>query len=171
MSEGKEAEGWEEGRPRIEAERYELASGNVAKRRSDEWVPGWVGVGPGADGRRLRGTGEENSGQGEAMSWSVGYDTRWGRDVGYGVPAYCDEPGCDAEIDRGLAYVCCGQKPYGGDEGCGLYFCEKHRGGGSCNHKGYSAKPDHPKWTQHKLTDPSWQEWRDSQAKGKESSE
>lgn len=59
------------------------------------------------------------------MSWAIGYDDKWKRDIGYGVPAYCDYPGCRVEIDRGLSYVC-GGEPYGGDHGCGLYFCSKH---------------------------------------------
>ena len=61
------------------------------------------------------------------MGWSIGYDEKWARDIGYGVPAVCDHPDCDARIDRGLSYVCCNQEPRGG-EGCGLYFCEKHKG-------------------------------------------
>ena len=60
------------------------------------------------------------------MGWSLGWDQRWNRDVGYGVPAYCDHPDCNEEIDRGLSYVC-GGEPFGGEDGCGLYFCEKHR--------------------------------------------
>lgn len=59
------------------------------------------------------------------MGWSLGYDDRWKRDIGYGVPAYCDQPGCTEEIHRGLAYVC-GSHPFGGDRGCGLYFCGSH---------------------------------------------
>lgn len=59
------------------------------------------------------------------MGWSIGYDSKWKRDIGYGVPASCDYPGCDAEIDRGLSYVC-GGEPYGGEVGCGLYFCAAH---------------------------------------------
>lgn len=94
------------------------------------------------------------------MGWSVGYDENWKRDIGYGVPAFCDEPGCDKEIDRGLAYVCSESEPYGGDNGCGLYFCDSHRGM-QCQHDTHTAKPDHPTWIAHKLTDPSWQEWRD----------
>jgi hypothetical protein len=93
------------------------------------------------------------------MGWSIGFDSRWNRDIGYAVPAYCDEPGCDAVIDRGLAHVCCNQEPYGGDEGCGLYFCPKHLSD-TCTHEGYSAKPDHPDWIRHKEIDPSWEEWR-----------
>jgi hypothetical protein len=104
------------------------------------------------------------------MSWSIGFDRRWNRDIGYGVPAYCDHPRCHAEIDRGLAYVC-GGEPYGGDRGCGLYFCWEHLSGGTavqrcsrCRNRKppYAAKPDHPEWSRHKLTDESWQPWRDA---------
>ena len=101
------------------------------------------------------------------MSWAVGYDSRWGRDIGYGVPAYCDHPRCHAEIDRGLSYVCCGEEPYGGERGCGLYFCEAHRDWEGrcprCRHykAPYPVKHDHPEWVRHKLTDASWAQWRD----------
>ena len=98
------------------------------------------------------------------MGWSIGYDSDWGRDIGYGVPAFCDHPRCDAEIDRGLAYVCCDEQPYGGERGCGLYFCEAHRGErcARCRKRKppYLAKPDHPRWMHHKLTDESWARWR-----------
>lgn len=67
------------------------------------------------------------------MGWSVGYDTARGRDIGYGVPATCDYPDCGVEIDRGLSYVC-GNEPYGGDYGCGLFFCG--------NHLGYKVRTD-----------------------------
>src|SRR6185437_10124168 len=60
------------------------------------------------------------------MGWGLGYDSRWKRYIGYGVTAYCDAPKCNEEIDRGLSYVCGAQEPYGGDNGCGLYFCSKH---------------------------------------------
>ena len=98
------------------------------------------------------------------MSWAVGYDTQWNRDIGYGVPATCDFPSCGARIDRGLAYVC-GDEPYGGDYGCGLYFCGAHRKGDFCERccagqEPFVPTPDLPEWTQHKLTDPSWQAWR-----------
>ena len=42
------------------------------------------------------------------MGWAVGFDNNWNRDIGYGVPAICDFPGCGEEIDRGLGYVCGG---------------------------------------------------------------
>ena len=60
------------------------------------------------------------------MGWSIGYDDYWERDVGYGVPALCDYPDCNKVIDRGLAYVC-GGDVYGGEHGCGLFFCSEHR--------------------------------------------
>lgn len=106
------------------------------------------------------------------MGWSIGYDDRWQRDVGYGVPAYCDHPGCMKEIDRGLPYVC-GEQPYGGDHGCGLFFCSEHMryAGARRDHvqlcercfRGtgpFSPTPDHPDWMRHQLTDKSWAKWR-----------
>ena len=99
------------------------------------------------------------------MGWSIGHDNNWNRDIGYGVPAYCDHPGCGAEIDRGLSYVC-GGEPYGGEHGCGLYFCGKHLYPKKCqccteDKEPFPPKPDHPKWIHWKLTDSSWQQWRD----------
>lgn len=109
------------------------------------------------------------------MGWSLGYDETWKRDIGYGVPAKCDHPGCGEDIHRGLAYVC-GSEPYGGDHGCGLYFCEKHRtlkefrgGDTAClcercmrRRKPFTPTPDVEEWLHHKATDPSWAEWRKS---------
>jgi hypothetical protein len=111
------------------------------------------------------------------MGWSVGYDENWKRDIGYGVPSICDHPDCNKEIDRGLSYVCGGQ-PYGGEKGCGLYFCNEHLsyglkadGGGwfqGCDRcvegKAPSApKPDTDEWIHHKATDSSWGQWRQEQ--------
>lgn len=108
------------------------------------------------------------------MGWSIGYDSDWNRDIGYAVPAYCDSPKCNKKIDRGLAYVCSGQ-PYGGETGCGLYFCSEHlyfhtmranpQEGPFCirciRHKTpYKQKPEHPEWMAWKLSDESWEEWR-----------
>src|SRR5262245_46785311 len=109
------------------------------------------------------------------MSWAVGFDSNWQRDIGYGVPAICDRPRCGAAIDRGLGYVCGGQ-PYGGEHGCGLYFCENdlyyHKPRGAdrpvplCR-RCLSYKPPykHPSpdtagWLTWKLTDESWEGWR-----------
>ena len=105
------------------------------------------------------------------MSWEVGFDERWNRDVGYGVPSVCDHPDCDEEIDRGLAYVC-GGEPYGGDHGCGLFFCEEHRAFASdrdaslCDRCAndldhYAPKEDTMEWAEWKLEDESWREWRE----------
>jgi hypothetical protein len=112
------------------------------------------------------------------MGWAVGFDSNWGRDIGYGVPAICDFPGCGVEIDRGLGFVC-GGEPYGGDMGCGLFFCWENGhlayaevSSGSeqmvqqcpaCREgkPPFTAKPDIAEWVNWKLTDPSWQQWRD----------
>lgn len=116
------------------------------------------------------------------MSWAVGYDSNWRRDVGYGVPAYCDHPNCEVEIDRGLANVC-GGEPYGGEFGCGLYFCAAHLffplnkeaaqymhycqmcDRCSSRKKPFQPSKDHADWIHHKSTDPTWAEWRKDQEK------
>jgi hypothetical protein len=108
------------------------------------------------------------------VSWAIGYDENWKRDIGYGVPAVCDHPECSAEIDRGLAYAC-GSEPLGGEHGCGLYFCSKHRlpkefDDDCCvdvcercevDADPFDAKPDVQQWRRHKLNTESWQQWRD----------
>ncbi|MBO0813536.1 MAG: hypothetical protein J2P30_00045 [Actinobacteria bacterium] len=100
------------------------------------------------------------------MGWQVGYDSNWNRDIGYGVPATCDQPGCGEKIDRGLAYVC-GGEPYGGENGCGLYFCGEHLAGEGqqcerCLNQEppFSPTPDTAEWLNWKLTDESWEQWR-----------
>lgn len=105
------------------------------------------------------------------MGWSVGFDTRWNRDIGYGVPAVCDHPEHDAAIDRGLSYVC-GGEPYGGEHGCGLFFCGEHLMHGYGEHvrqqcercaagkPPFTPKPDTAEWLEWKLTDESWGGWR-----------
>ena len=103
------------------------------------------------------------------MGWEIGFDKQWQRDIGYGVPAYCDHPGCMKRIDRGLSYVCGGDM-YGGARGCGLYFCEKHlilharlpQLCARCDRRRppFNPTPDHPIWIYWKLIDPSWKVWR-----------
>jgi len=105
------------------------------------------------------------------MGWSIGYDSNWKRDVGYGVPSVCDHPDCNEKIDRGLGFVC-GGEPYGGEKGCGLFFCEKHRFFSKhdddpkmcercCDgEEPFNPKPDTEEWKRHKLTHESWAEWR-----------
>lgn len=113
------------------------------------------------------------------MGWSVGEHN--GRDIGYGVPATCDHPGCGASIDRGLGYVC-GGEPYGGDTGCGLFFCGSHlwicgkrdttgavvvrNHCARCRNRKppFKPTPDVPEWINHKATAPSWAEWRAQQS-------
>jgi hypothetical protein len=46
-------------------------------------------------------------------------------EAGYAVPTTCEEPDCNTQIDRGLAYLC-GKDPRGDEHGCGGYFCEQH---------------------------------------------
>lgn len=121
------------------------------------------------------------------MGWSIGFDNNWNRDIGYGVVAYCDHPECNKVIDRGLAYVCAGEEPRGGD-GCGLYFCGKHLSHwimpeatedekqdeeydpeplamSACERCGngedpFAAKPEHPHWAWWKMNAGSWSKWR-----------
>ena len=81
------------------------------------------------------------------MGWSLGFDSNYNRAIGYSVEAICDHPGCTEEINRGLSHVC-GGALYGGEEGCGLYFCGKHLFCGSlqlCERCQYSLEPFEPK--------------------------
>jgi hypothetical protein len=112
------------------------------------------------------------------MGWAVGYDPNWKRDIGYGVPAVCDHPNCGKKIDRGISYVC-GGEPFGGDHGCGLFFCSEHRkfhdiddgedAASLCEccrseKTPFKPTPDVTEWVRHKATDPSWADWRKKQA-------
>lgn len=73
-------------------------------------------------------------------------DGEWhDRFLGYMVLATCDWRGCEAEIDRGLGYLC-GQEPhdpFGDGPGCGRYYCGRHLGfvgpRGGCRHRGGRA--------------------------------
>lgn len=103
------------------------------------------------------------------MGWSIGYDSFWNRYIGYSVPCRCDHPYCHRIIDRGLSYVC-GGEPYGGEQGCGLYFCAKHLIVSSkcsqlcqrCyrNQKSYKPKPELKKWINWQMRHISWKKWR-----------
>lgn len=110
------------------------------------------------------------------MGWAVG--ERSGRDIGYGVPASCDHPGCGARIDRGLGYACGDGL---GDSGCGLYFCPAHTAWGPVDpddvelegelaelcercragEEPFEPTPDLEEWVRHKLTDETWSRWRE----------
>lgn len=116
------------------------------------------------------------------MGYAV-YDND-GRKAGYGVPAYCEHPGCDAEIDRGMSYAC-GGDPF--QYGCSRYFCSKHvfmtlvesncdddpecDDSDCCVYRDvcerckageapFDMKPEHPEWVYHLLHHESWGEWR-----------
>lgn len=119
-------------------------------------------------GTQINKSADDIESKGGNMGWSIGYSN--GRDIGYGVPAVCDYPKCDKEIDRGLSYACGGLDGVEGEIGCGLYFCSEH-----LNHyrKGqqicprcyryrapFNPKPDVKEWIKWKLTDESWSEWR-----------
>ena len=99
------------------------------------------------------------------MGWSIGYDSNWERDIGYGVIAVCDHPDCSKKIDRGLSFVC-GGEPYGGEKGCGLYFCSEHLYSGNLcercrdDEEPFEPKPDAEEWIRFKLKDKSWERWR-----------
>lgn len=100
------------------------------------------------------------------MSWSIGYDSDWDRDIGYGVPCLCDHPKCNKKIHRGLSYVC-GAEPYGGENGCGLFFCDEHQIADhqlcercSKNKKPFKPKEDIKEWILWKLKDENWSDWR-----------
>ena len=97
------------------------------------------------------------------MGYSIGWDSTRGRDIGYGVPAICEHPDCNEEINRGMGYACGGGFP---EDGCGLYFCGKHLYSCQCERclegkEPFEHKPDTKEWIEWKLTDPSWQQWRD----------
>lgn len=107
------------------------------------------------------------------MGYGVGDHVVGGvlRHRGYGVPAECDHPECDAKIDRGLTYMC-------GDghvDSCELFFCMEHKsnviedGDDSAawvcercfnDWTPFEPKPDVWEWTNHVLTDESWATWR-----------
>lgn len=103
------------------------------------------------------------------MGYSIGYDSDWRRDIGYGVPAECDHPDCKKEIHRGMAYVCDRAASGGLRVGCGLFFCDDHQSLVNLCERCYDGRdpfeptPDIPEWLIWKLTDESWGKWRESE--------
>lgn len=110
------------------------------------------------------------------MGWSIGFDPNWQRDVGYGVPAVCDHPDCAEGINRGLGFVC-GSDAYGGEHGCGLFFCSDHLQSVEVDGEWvrlcerceaslepFDLKPDVAEWVAFKLADSSWEQWRQENA-------
>ena len=92
------------------------------------------------------------------MGYSVYEDlTGLNRFSGYGVPAYCDMPGCVEEIHRGVGWRC---ESYFEYDSCGMQFCRKH-----FDHETHGDNVvwdglEHPDWVNQILTDESWTEWR-----------
>jgi len=108
------------------------------------------------------------------LYWAIGYDEDWNRDIGFDVPATCDHADCTKAIHRGVEHVC-GSEPYGGDSGCGLYFCEDHLtqqtpASGQekielCDRcvsgkEPFEPTPDSQEWTNYKQTSHYWAGWR-----------
>ena len=59
------------------------------------------------------------------MGWgNCGTDSQ-GRPIGYSFDGTCDHPGCNREIDRGLAHACGGMHGEQ-DYSCEGYFCHEH---------------------------------------------
>lgn len=100
------------------------------------------------------------------------------RFAGYGVPAICEYPDCNEEIDRGMAHACGGEP--NSERGCDRYFCEKHLIFHGFNLNGerqylfvcercdkykdpYPYKPETKEWLEHILTDESWEIWRNDE--------
>lgn len=103
---------------------------------------------------------------------------------GYGVPAICEQPECNEEIDRGVSFAC-GGEPFS-EHGCDRYFCGKHfhytyfkPDGSKCKHRKdcdcetvnvcercrdnkapFPYKLETKEWMKHVLKDASWKEWR-----------
>ncbi len=108
------------------------------------------------------------------LYWAIGYDEHWNRDIGFDVPAICDHPDCEKAIHRGVEHVC-GSEPYGGDSGCGLYFCEDHLelktldaskestalcAQCSSGKEPFEPTPDTKEWVDYKETSHYWAGWR-----------
>ncbi len=90
----------------------------------------------------------------------MGYSVYWsnGRFQGYGVPAYCDYPGCTAKINRGLAYA------VDEDESTPRFFsCEHHKNEMLFDFE-INDKKENLDWIKHILTDESWSQWRKENA-------
>ena len=60
------------------------------------------------------------------MGWSDCGTDEDGRPIGYAHEAKCDHPGCDNDIDRGLAYACGGMHGHNSWFSCDKYFCGEH---------------------------------------------
>lgn len=120
--------------------------------------------------------------------WYAVYSV-WDRFWWYGVPAICEHPDCNKEIDRWMSYACWWE-PFS-EHWCDRYFCEKHLGSkyikedwSECNCEDdckcesvdlcercrdnkdpFPYKPEHKRWIKHILKDESWEERRNDNPK------
>lgn len=124
------------------------------------------------------------------MGYKIGYQGKFKRFLGYGIPAICDHPGCETEIDRGMGHACYEGVPY--DSACGGFFCSEHHenyvypdeiedlhqeelnqlgldpdedysdidGAVCCRHSMEKHK-EAATWINFILTDESWEKWRE----------
>lgn len=86
----------------------------------------------------------------------MGYGLYWeyGRWQGYGVPAYCDYPGCHEEVDRGLGY----RHEEDQEMPPQVFCCAKHSNTPLDSFEVESK--EHPEWLRWVLTHDSWEQWR-----------
>lgn len=106
------------------------------------------------------------------MGYGIGQSKFEGkyRFIGYSVEAYCDQEGCNNEINRGMDYQC------GDCQGYFCYDCLSQHGkveieldddwksefgdaSSGCSHNGV-WKDHHPDFLRHLLIDESWASWR-----------
>ena len=90
----------------------------------------------------------------------MGYAVYWmnNRFQGYGVPAYCDCPGCQEKIDRGLGYQ--HEEEDRGAYAPSVFVCNNHQTT-PIDEIDVDCSREHPEWLKHVLTDDSWKQWRE----------
>jgi hypothetical protein len=73
------------------------------------------------------------------MGWMYCGTDVYGREIGYGIEATCDQRGCEERIDRGLGCVCGTMHNGDHNNGCDRYYCDKHGGGSAYGRIGKHA--------------------------------
>ena len=122
--------------------------------------------------------------------WYAVYDIWNDRFGGYWVPAICEHPDCNKEIDRWMRYACWWE-PFS-EYWCDRYFCEEHTKFVTFDKdwkivsdedydeekedeyetkqicfrcaewkEPYPYKPENKEWIKFLINEYSWQEWRD----------
>lgn len=93
------------------------------------------------------------------LSTELGIYRDWSADrwAGERVPALCDWPTCNAEIDRGQGHRCVEHDD--SLDGCDLFFCATHKTFTTV-HDLIRPKPDLGSWELVALTDDAWSTWR-----------